>query len=135
MKTTVIWLMLLLSILAGCRKDVTLKHTRELENGLTYTVETKYLKHHSDIKSVFLHINLTIENNTDKVVYLNIGKIKAILNGTRSTGAYHDSIASIVVKDERLGKGITRKELYLSFPETVKKEQVTKFIIIASGIR
>ncbi len=127
-------LVILIVALSSCSKGVSGTYTYEVMKNVTYEVNTKKLKYHSDIKSIFLYFELTIENKSNKEIYLNIGEIKAKLNGELNSDTYYDSLASVMPKKEKLNKGETRLKLYFVFPENPNNEKLNKFEITNYGL-
>ena len=97
-------------------------------------MHTKDLKYHSDVKAVFLHFDLQIENNSYKEVFLDIGRIQANLNGVNSREVYYDSLASVMPEKEILNRGLTEHKLYFVFPETNKNMDLRDFRVTSYGL-
>jgi hypothetical protein len=103
-------------------------------DNIIYTLHTKELKYHSDVKAVFLHFDLLIENKSNEKVFLDIGKIQAKLNGEPSSAVYYDSLASVMPEIEILRGGLTQKNLYFVFPESLKDRKLRDFRITSYGL-
>ncbi len=129
-----IFLILLVTVFLGCDKNITGNYTYKVLNNITYTVNTKKLSYHADIKSVFLHFDLNIVNKNDDDVYLDIGKIQAKLNNETSVGTYYDSLASVMTKKEKLKKNHSIYKLYFVFSENLKEQDLNEFTITNFGI-
>ena len=127
-------LLVLLVALSGCGIDASGTYKYEPIKDVAYTVNTTKLKHHEDIKAVFLYFELTIENKSSKEIYFNVSEIKSELNGEESTETYYDSLASVLPKKERLKKGQTKLNLYFVFSEKQKNRELKEFKVINYGL-
>ena len=128
------FLILLLVTLAGCGTNASGTYKYDAMENVTFTVNTKKLKHHGDIKSVFLYFELTIQNNSNKDIYLNVGEIQAKLNGELSSETHYDSLASVLPKKERLKKGQTELKLYFVFSENQINKKLKEFNVVNYGL-
>ncbi len=118
----------------GCTKNDAGTYIYKPFKNITFTLHTKELKYRSDVKAVFLHFDLQIENNSNKEVLLNIGKIQANLNGVNSRETYYDSLASVMPEKEILNRGLTEHKLYFVFPESIKNMNLRDFRVTSHGL-
>ncbi len=118
----------------GCTKNDVRTYIYIPINNITFTFHTKELKHHSDVKAVFLYFELQIENFSNREVFLDIGEIQANLNGELSTETYYDSLASVIPEKEILKSGLTEHKLYFVFPESIKDKNLKDFRITSFGL-
>ena len=127
-------LVCLLITILGCLKNATGTYTYIPMDNITYTLHTKELKYHSDVKAVFLNFDLLIENKSNEKVFLDIGKIRGNLNGQPSSAVYYDSLASVMPEIENLKSGLTQKNLYFVFPESLRGRKLRDFKITSYGL-
>lgn len=127
-------LLIFVASLFGCSEGVTRTYTYDVMENVKYTLNANNLEYKSDIKSVFLYFELVIENNSNQEIYLDVGKIKASLNGELSTGTWYDSLASNLPIKEKLKKGRTKLKLYFVYPESLKGVDFNDFKVVNNGL-
>ena len=125
---------LLIAVIVSCSKNAEDSYSYETLDKVTYTVNTKKLKYYSDTKSVFLYFELIINNNFTEAVYIDIGKIKANLNGELSAATYYDSLASVMPNEEELQKGESIRKLYFVFSENLRGKDLKEFEVTNYGL-
>ena len=105
----------------GCNdKKLSKEFTFSPENNIEYLVKLKKASFRGNKKSktMLVHFNLIIKNNSSSLYYFNQGELKFHLNSNPDSGHYIDSPASHLSSWEELKKGNTKLELYAVFKES-----------------
>jgi hypothetical protein len=67
-------------------------------------------------------------------VYLDLGRLKASLNGISSKATHYDSLASVIPEKEKLASGESHYKLYFVFPENADSSETQDFNLINYGL-
>jgi len=85
-------------------------------------------------KTMFVHFDLVISNNSLSLYYFNWGKLKFHLNSNADSGHYIDSPASHLASWGELKKGTTKLELYAVFKESDLNDNGNVVNIVEYGL-
>jgi len=130
-----IFMALIMLTMAGCSNAYSGVYEFRPFNGVTLIIQTKEIKQYPKIESVFLYFELTVRNQSLNEVYLDLGQLKASLNGISSTATHYDSLASVIPEKEKLAAGESHFELYFAFPESVDlRNGIQDFKLINYGL-
>jgi len=85
-------------------------------------------------KSTFIHIDYSIDLQSDDSFSFEVEKVKATINGESSSGAYYDTVASVAPFPRELTKGKSSLEIYVVFPGTIEVTRDIDFKILEFGL-
>ena len=120
-KITLFLLVFICIAAIGCNdKKLSEEFTFSPKNNIEYLVKFKKASFRGNEKSktMFVHFDLIIKNDSSSLYYFNQGKLKFHLNSNPDSGHYIDSPASHLSSWEELKKGKTKLELYAVFRES-----------------
>jgi len=118
----------------GCSSNTTETYDYQPMDSVSFSVKTENLVNNPDIGSLFLYYELSITNQSNKSIYLDIGQIRASLNGVVSLATYYDSLASVMPEKEKLIIGESRYKLYFVFPAYSGIDNIEEFRVINHGL-
>jgi len=125
----------LLITTTGCKDIATFTFAPYPDVNLTASVQ-RLSYHDFEIpgKTTFIHFKYTITTHSDVPVYFKVENISVSINGTVNSGAYYDSVASIVPHWQRMKNGENVIEAYASFPGTINATAIRNLQFINYGL-
>lgn len=125
----------LLATITGCKDLATYTFAPYPDVKLTALV--KNLSYHDfevPGKTTFVHFKYTVTTYSDAHVYFKVENISVSINGTKNTGAYYDSVTSIVPHWQRMKNGENVIEAYAVFPGTIDATAIRNLQFINYGL-
>ena len=125
----------LVATMTGCKDLATFTFAPYPDVNLTASVR-KLSYHDFEIlgKTTFVHFKYTITTRSDMPAYFKVENISVSVNGIKNTGAYYDSVASIVPHWQRMKSGENVIEAYAVFPGTVDASAIRDLQFINYGL-
>jgi hypothetical protein len=125
----------LVASMAGCKDLATFTFAPYPDVNLTASVK-KLSYHDFEIpgKTTFVHFKYTVTTYSDAPVYFKVENISVSINGTKNTGAYYDSVASIVPHWQRMKSGENVIEAYVASPGTIDASAIHDLQFVNYGL-
>ena len=127
--------LVLLVTVSGCKDIASFVFSPYPDVDLTATV-SKVSFHEFEIpgKTTFVHFRYVVTVRSEVPVYFKIGEMTFSINGTRNTGAYYDSVASIAPHWQLMKQGENVIEAYAVFPGMIEASTVANVKFIGFGL-
>ena len=106
----------------------------DLFPGVYFRIEINKISYMEKLDVNFVYFDLEITNKADIAYNIDLGNIKAMINGYVTVETNYASIGSVDTKLETLERGLTNHRLYFVLDETEKINKIKSFEIIEFGI-
>lgn len=133
--TKIICALALVATMKGCKDIATFTFAPFPDVNLTASVR-KLSYHDFEIpgKTTFVYFKYTVTTHSDVPVYFKVENISVSINGIKNTGAYYDSVASIVPHWQRMNRGENVIEAYAVFPGTIDDSAIRELQFVNYGL-
>lgn len=131
----IIGVLVLLATVTGCNDLASFQFAPYPDVNLTASVQ-KISYHDFEIpgKTTFVHFKYIVSSRSNAPIYFKVEKISVSINGIKNTGAYYDSIASIVPHWRLIKSGENVIEAYAVFPGTIDAPAMRDLQFINYGL-
>lgn len=125
--------LVLLSLFAACSNGSRGDRQSPVE-GIDFAVEINSVEWRSEHNSTFVFVDLRVGNQTESTVEIDISKIVAELDQSRSKYTYFDTLGSVEPRVEPVAVGGAKFALYFVFPSKIKSDQSSDLKIVEFGL-
>lgn len=133
MRITMKGALAVLALVAACSSDGRNSHQSPIA-GVSFEVDFKSTEWKSQHNSTFVFVDLHVRNETGSPVQVDISKIAAALNGSKSKVTYFDSLGSVEPRVETVAVDGADFSLYFVFPGHLELEPSVDLKIVEFGI-